>query len=289
MEWYIKKEGTNPMKKLLAIIGALVLLTCAIAPASAACMVQPLVLNDGGSSHNNTAAGTGNKNGASANSNNNAQVATNGGVNQNAVVQGNGNNVVVDQTVNQGGDTHHYHNQTVVHETVNEVTNVTIIQVVEPEPEPPKPDYGKMKKTIAMYAEAFLVTLRENLAGEDWQVLYSVEVNQTHNYVVTVQFIKGNLTVSGYKLLYYTATHEAYTVALTTAYYRNTKIAEYPASRVLFRGASEEMAIMNILVWLHSLEITTSVTATDASACSCCAGCTCNGACGAGCGCGSDN
>lgn len=257
------------MKKILVVALVMsLLLGCTVAPASACMVTQPLVavaVNDGGS-------GSGRN--SSSNTNTTTQTASSGGINQNATVQGDGNAVNIRQTVNRAGDSYTVHQNTTV------VNNTTIIQVVEPQPEPPRPDYAKMKETIAIYGSAFIDVLSTRLHAEGWTLLWSVDTVQTHNYVLSVSFISTNLTLK-YKLMYYTADAEHYTVALSTAYHQGWRIADYPASEIVFRGLSEAEAIEMIINWLF---IHTEISVTPA--CSCCAHCTCNGACGTGCSCG---
>ncbi|MBR3131527.1 hypothetical protein IKG31_03050 [Candidatus Saccharibacteria bacterium] len=251
------------MKKILVVVLALsLILTSSISTASACAMsTMAVAVSDGG--------------GSSRNSNSTNQNASTGGVNQNVTVQGDGNAVNVKQVVVKPGESH-----TTYRTTVN---NVTVVQVVEPIPEQPHPDYGKMKKTITIYGEAFIMMLTERLAKEGWTILWSVDTTKTHNWVVSVTFIKGNLRISGYKLMYYTSMHETYTVALSTAYHAGWKVADYPSSQIVFQGLTEEYAISNIIVWLHCFELNIN---TMTATCGCCTNCNCHGACHAGCGCG---
>ena len=261
------------MKKTLVITLALILLLGSIAtPASACVTVQPMtaVAVDDGGSGRSTAKTTS----SGSNSNTTTQTASSGGVNQNATVQGDGNAVNIRQTVNKASDNYVVHQNT----TVN---NTTIIQVVECEPESPHPDYQKMKEVISVYGNAFIKVLANRLHDEGWTLIWSVNIVQTHNCVFGLTFISAGLTISNYKLLYYTGDGEHYAIALTTAYHAGWRVADYPTSEIVFRGLSEADAIEMILNWLFvQVEIST------APACSCCAHCTCNGACGAGCSCG---
>ena len=192
------------MKKILVLVIAMVIIVCGVMPASAACMIHPVAMSDGGGSNsrsNNTSTTT--------------QTASGSGVNQSVIVQGNGDAVNVQQVVNGGGDKHYHYDQSTT--VVNEITEITIIQEVPMPEEAPKPDYNKMKETIAVYGNAFIEVLRERLRSEGWVLLWSVDVTQTHNYVMNVTFVHDSgVVLDGYKVQYYSRDGEHYEVALTT-------------------------------------------------------------------------
>lgn len=247
------------MKKLLVLALVAALSLSLIAPAHACVRDDFMVaLSDSGSStHTNN----------STNTNRTNQTASSGGVNQNATVQGNNNTVNIKQSVNNGGNSYTT-NQTVV----NNKTVIQVVQVVEPKPQP-HPDYEKMKKMIAIYGEAFMAVLSERLSAEGWSIIYSVDTVQTHNWVASIKIFKGEIMISGYKLLYYSSNGEDYIVALTSAYHKGVKVADYPESQVIFRGASEEVAITNIIAWLRIFVSSTNISVT--TGCNCCPECDC--------------
>ena len=251
------------MKKLLVVALVAALSLSLFATPASACVrdnIMVAVSDSGGS-----AARTNN----SRNSNSTNQTASSGGVNQNATVTGDNNAVNIRQVVNNGGGTYYTTNQ-----TVNNTTVIQVVQVVEPAPQP-HPDYEKMKKTIAIYGEAFMAVLSEHLSAEGWSIVYSVENVMTHNWVVSIKLFKGDVMITGYKILYYSSDGETYVVALTTAYHEGMRIKEYPESQIIFRGASEEVAIANIMVWLHTFIVSTEITVTTGTGCHCCAECSC--------------
>lgn len=253
------------MRKILVLTLVLALcIGCTVTPASAACALNPVAVavNDGGST-------------TSRNRNTTTQTASGGGVNQNATVQGNNNAVNIDQRVNYNDSGKHYHNH---NQTV--INNTTIIQQIVVEPEE-RINYEKVREKTRVYAEAFLVVLAERLYAEGWSLVWSIEVEQTHNCVISVAFARKGLVVDGYKLLYYTSDLEHYRVALSTDYHAGWRIADYPASQIIFRGLSETDAISMIINWLY---IQTDVIVTSTTGC--CSGCSCNGDCGTLCGCG---